>query len=76
MFAFFLDMAGAGEHVLRQLLWFIAIFGSFTSTVFLAMVIVATFRYVAERAQPGRQVLAVPRRNPAASHRSQACAWP
>jgi ceramide glucosyltransferase len=54
MFAISPDMAGAGQHLLRQLLWFIAIFGSFTSTVFLAMVMVAAFRYMM-RARRARQ---------------------
>jgi ceramide glucosyltransferase len=60
MFAFLLDMAGAGEHVLRHLLWFTAIFGSFTSTVFLVMVLVATFRHLAGARKARQKVLAVP----------------
>ena len=53
MFAIVFDTAGAGqaEHVVRHLLWYIAIFGSFTSTVFLGMVVVAVFRYVQTCAQ-------------------------
>ena len=34
------------EQSVRHLLWYIAIFGSFTSTIFLGMVVVAAFRYV------------------------------
>ncbi len=60
MFAILLDMGGAGQHLLRQLLWFVAIFGSFTSTVFLVMVIVATFRYAARSRRARRAALAVP----------------
>jgi ceramide glucosyltransferase len=40
-------MAGAAgvEHVTRHLLWYLAIFGSFTSTIFLVMAVVASIRY-------------------------------
>jgi ceramide glucosyltransferase len=59
MFAIFLDTAGAGiaEHVIRQLLWYLAIFGSFTSTVFLGMVLVAVSRYVRISRKERQQVL-------------------
>ena len=60
MFAILLDMAGAGEHFLRHLLWYIAVFGSFTSTVFFAMVMVALFRYVRKTRTGRRNALAVP----------------
>ena len=60
MFAIFLYMAGAGQHLLRQLLWFLAIFGSFTSTVFLVMVIVAAFRYVAGARRARQAALKAP----------------
>jgi ceramide glucosyltransferase len=65
MFAIFLDTAGAGqaEHALRHLLWYIAIFGSFTSTVFLGMVLVAVFRYVRTSRKLQQQALAVPPRD-------------
>ncbi len=60
MFAILLDMAGSGEHFLRHLLWYIAVFGSFTSTVFFAMVIVALFRYVRKASAGRRKALSVP----------------
>ena len=60
MFAILLDMAGVGEHFLRHLLWYIAIFGSFTSTIFFAMVMVAMFRYVRTSNAGRRKALAVP----------------
>jgi len=34
-----------GHHVVRHLLWYIAVFGCFTSTVFLGMVAAAAIRY-------------------------------
>jgi ceramide glucosyltransferase len=60
MFAILLDMAGAGELFLRHLLRYIAVFGSFTSTVFLAMVMVALFRYVRKARTGRREALAIP----------------
>ena len=47
MFATFLTVAGAGllEHSARHLLWYLAVFGSFTSTVYFGMVMMAAFRY-------------------------------
>jgi ceramide glucosyltransferase len=47
MFVTFLTVAGAGflEHSARHLLWYLAVFGSFTSTVYFGMVMVAAFRY-------------------------------
>src|SRR5579862_4611954 len=41
------------EHFSRHLLWYVAIFGSFTSTIFLAMALIAALRYalVARRAR-------------------------
>ena len=52
--------ASALEHVLGHLSWYIAIFGSFTSSDFLAMVMVAAFRYVLKLARARLQVEAVP----------------
>jgi ceramide glucosyltransferase len=48
MCATFLAMADTAsiEQSVRLLLWYLAIFGSFTSTVFLGMVVTATFRYL------------------------------
>jgi ceramide glucosyltransferase len=48
MCATFLAMADRAsiEQSVRLLLWYLAIFGSFTSTVFLGMVGTATFRYL------------------------------
>jgi len=47
MFALTLGREGASllEHFSRHLLWYAAIFGSFTSTVFLGMALVAALRY-------------------------------
>ena len=47
MFVTFLTVAGAGflEHPARHLLWYLAVFGSFTSTVYFGMVMIAAFRY-------------------------------
>lgn len=44
----FLAIAAAAsvQHLLGHLLWYIAIFGSFTSTVFFGMVLVAMLRYL------------------------------
>jgi ceramide glucosyltransferase len=62
MFAIFLDTAGAGtaEPLIRHLLWYAAIFGSFTSTVFFGMVMVAAFRYIRTSRKGREQVLSVP----------------
>ncbi len=48
MCVIFLTMADTAfvDQSVRQLLWYTAIFGSFTSTIFLGMVVVAAFRYV------------------------------
>ncbi len=58
MVAIFLAVASAGSvpHLARQLLWFIAVFGSFTSTIFLGMVIVAVGRYLLKSRRARRQV--------------------
>jgi ceramide glucosyltransferase len=58
----FQDMAGAIStgHSWRHLLWYIAIFGSFTSTIFLGMVIVAALRYVRRSRRRQQEVLSVP----------------
>jgi ceramide glucosyltransferase len=55
-------MAGAApaSHVLRHLLWFTALIGSLTSTVFLGMVILAAIRYAIACRRQG--VLGVPPR--------------
>ena len=39
------------EQSVRHLLWYIAIFGSFTSTIFLGMVVVASVSICVERAE-------------------------
>ncbi len=44
------------EQSVRHLLWYIAIFGSFTSTIFLGMVVVATSRYVLHTRRAGKQL--------------------
>ena len=44
------------EQSVRHLLWYIAILGSFTSTIFLGMVVVATFRYVLHTRRDGKQL--------------------
>lgn len=45
MAATVLAVTGQAEHLTRHLLWYIAVFGSFTSTLFLGMVIAAVIRY-------------------------------
>ncbi|MFZ0794164.1 MAG: glycosyltransferase, partial [Candidatus Korobacteraceae bacterium] len=47
MFVTSLTVVGAGflQHSARHLLWYLAVFGSFTSTVYFGMVMVAAFRY-------------------------------
>jgi len=47
MLAFSLGTTGAilMGHLFRHLLWYIAVFGSFTSTIFLAMAVAAALRY-------------------------------
>ncbi len=62
MHATYLIMASASalEHVLGHLSWYIAIFGSFTSSVFLGMVMVAACRYVLNSRRARLQVEAVP----------------
>jgi ceramide glucosyltransferase len=44
------------EQSFQHLLWYIAILGSFTSTIFLGMVVVATFRYVLHTRRAGKQL--------------------
>ncbi len=53
MCAIFLTMAGAipVEHLIRRLLWYTSLFGSLTSTIFFAMVMVAVFLYVRRSGQ-------------------------
>ena len=46
MFALIPAGATVVEHFTRHLLWYIAFFGSFTSTIFLAMALLAAFRYL------------------------------
>ena len=48
------------EHVVRHVAWYLAIFGSFTSTIFLGMVIVAALRYTSRSRVARREALAVP----------------
>jgi ceramide glucosyltransferase len=57
-------MAGAAPawHLLRQLLWSVALMGSLTSTVFLGMVLFAAGRYVMTCRTPRQRVLGVPLR--------------
>jgi ceramide glucosyltransferase len=43
------------EQSVRHLLWYVAIFGSFTSTIFFGMVMVAAFRYVLHTRRDGEQ---------------------
>jgi ceramide glucosyltransferase len=47
MFVTSLIVATAGllEHSVRHLLWYLALFGSFTSTIYFGMVMMAAFRY-------------------------------
>ncbi len=54
-------MAGAAStwHLLRQLLWCVALMGSLTSTIFLGMVLVATLRYVVTRRTLRKRALSV-----------------
>ena len=57
-------MAGAAPawHVLRHLLWFTALIGSLTSTVFLGMVLFAAVRYAMTCRSQRQRVLSVPLR--------------
>src|SRR5450756_3050266 len=57
-------MAGAAPawHLLRQLLWSVALVGSLTSTVFLGMVLFAAVRYAMTCRTPRQRVLGVPLR--------------
>ena len=57
MCAIFLAMADTAlvEQSVRHLLWYVAIFGSFTSTIFFGMVMVAAFRYVLHTRRDGEQ---------------------
>lgn len=58
-----LTVASAGhvEHSARHFLWYVAVFGSFTSTVFLGLVMVAALRYVQVSRLRRRQALATAR---------------
>ena len=47
-------------HLLRQLLWSVALIGSLTSTVFLGMVLFAAVRYVMSCRTPRQRVLGAP----------------
>ncbi len=49
-------------HLLRQLLWSIALLGSLTSTIFLGMVLFAAIRYLRSCRTPRQRVLHVPSR--------------
>ena len=49
-------------HLLRQLLWSLALMGSLTSTVFLGMVLVAGVRYIMSCRAARQRALAVPTR--------------
>jgi ceramide glucosyltransferase len=48
------------EHFSRHLLWYIALFGSFTSTIFLGMALVAALRYALKARGARQQMLLVP----------------
>ncbi len=65
MCALFLTMAETAvlEQSVRHLLWYIAIFGSFTSTVFLGMVVAAAFRYLSNTRRDGDRRCAAPSEN-------------
>jgi ceramide glucosyltransferase len=54
-------IAGHVEPSARHLLWYLAVFGSFTSTVFLGLVTVAALRYVQVSRLRRRQALATAR---------------
>ena len=54
--------AAPAWHVLRHLLWFTALIGSLTSTVFLGMVLFAAIRYVMTCRSQRQRVLGVPLR--------------
>jgi ceramide glucosyltransferase len=59
MFVSFLtESAGLVGHSARHLLWYLALFGSLTSTVFFAMVMVAMRRYVRSARQLQAEALA------------------
>jgi hypothetical protein len=62
MFVTSLTVAGAGflEHSARHLLWYLAVFGSFTSTVYFGMVTVAAFRYGRLSRRLGARAQAIP----------------
>lgn len=65
MLATLLTLASAAhvEHSARHLLWYLAVFGSFTSTVFLGLAIVAALRYVQVARLRRRQALATARQD-------------
>src|SRR5271165_3554937 len=53
--------AGALEHSARYMLWFLAAFGSLTSTVFFGMVMVAIRRYLRASRRLEAEVESIPR---------------
>ncbi|HUI82602.1 MAG TPA: bacteriohopanetetrol glucosamine biosynthesis glycosyltransferase HpnI [Candidatus Binatia bacterium] len=61
MYATLLVAAGAAhfQHFVRQLLWDTAVFGSFTSTLFFGMVMVASLRYVLNARAAERELRSV-----------------
>ncbi len=48
------------EHFTRQLSWYLAVFGSFTSTIFLGMALVAALRYMRQSRLSRLQAVSVP----------------
>ncbi len=62
MFVLVLGRAGGIllEHFSRHLLWYVAVFGSFTSTIFLGMALVAARRYSRRSRSSRQQAAAVP----------------
>ena len=58
--SFLTESAVLVGHSARHVLWYLALFGSLTSTVFFAMVMVATRRYVRSARQLRAQAQAVP----------------
>src|ERR1039458_9073840 len=61
-FLFAMASAAPAWHVLRHLLWFTALIGSLTSTVFLGMVLFAAIRYAMTCRSQRQRVLGVPLR--------------
>src|SRR5208283_1501448 len=62
MFLLILGRAGGIllEHFSRHLLWYAAVFGSFTSTIFLGMALVAALRYSRRSRSSRQQAAAIP----------------